>query len=632
MKEHFQDYGVRRWAGDDLIELQGEPLEAIQRLVEPYAPCILQGCGLNREENRIEPGLVALWKMGPDKVRECVKIARFGGCPAHTLPVYLTLECRPEERVYMDGGSKVIAYQYTARETTVRGEAEDNCPLTITAEGGPRLVDAMGITRKLDREGGDASLTKVVFGEENAEELKSGNTLAKLFGSIRQWLCNIKTKLDDLKPGLDGFGIFRINRTLTATAYQELSLLDFFPEAVLAGRTLQVGDFAIETSVYSYMYKITAVTDTTFNCERVCSLRGATGATGATGASGAEGLGIWRSAISATPSTTVLPLESISIPEGRSVKVGDLIIANSTYSYLYRVIAVSSTAATITYLTSLRGATGAAGSNATVTVDTALSDTSSNPVQNKVVSSAIRGLNDFSIKGASRILPSVSSSGLTISWNDFIFDNDFGNNPVNTLIITSASQYYYRIKISNPQEGLIEFTVINMSDTVTSVEIFSPYKTDKAVVFADCKINGKNLNGVYHAFKVYIGITNNKESVFVVPLINANIKYLYPDTGPEDSSNQEVVAAGTFSNSSNTPTLTSGSVSVSRASTGNYQFYLSDPNCVILVTPFSSAVVGHTVYKSSKSGLYYYLKLFSSISGTSTTLVDADFYFMILKK
>ena len=191
MKEHFQDYGVRRWAGDDLIELQGEPLEAIQRLVEPYAPCILQGCGLNREENRIEPGLVALWKMGPDKVRECVKIARFGGCPAHTLPVYLTLECRPEERVYMDGGSKVIAYQYTARETTVRGEAEDNCPLTITAEGGPRLVDAMGITRKLDREGGDAANVKVAsFVEDTAEEpgnLEAGSTLKELFGKIRRW-------------------------------------------------------------------------------------------------------------------------------------------------------------------------------------------------------------------------------------------------------------------------------------------------------------------------------------------------------------------------------------------------------------------------------------------------------------
>ena len=30
MKEHVQDYGVRKWAGDDLIELQSEPLSALQ--------------------------------------------------------------------------------------------------------------------------------------------------------------------------------------------------------------------------------------------------------------------------------------------------------------------------------------------------------------------------------------------------------------------------------------------------------------------------------------------------------------------------------------------------------------------------------------------------------------------------
>lgn len=63
MKEHFQDYGVRRWAGDDLIELQSEPLEAIQRLVEPYAPCIIQGCDLEEEGGRGGSGR-AWWRCG----------------------------------------------------------------------------------------------------------------------------------------------------------------------------------------------------------------------------------------------------------------------------------------------------------------------------------------------------------------------------------------------------------------------------------------------------------------------------------------------------------------------------------------------------------------------------------------
>ena len=62
MKEHVQEYGVRRWAGDDLVELQSEPLEAIQKLVEPYAPCIIQGCEVNATEKRIGSGMVALWE------------------------------------------------------------------------------------------------------------------------------------------------------------------------------------------------------------------------------------------------------------------------------------------------------------------------------------------------------------------------------------------------------------------------------------------------------------------------------------------------------------------------------------------------------------------------------------------
>lgn len=63
MKEHFQDHGVRKWAGNDLIELQSEPLAALQTLVEPYAPCILQGCRVKENGDgtiTVEPGLVAL--------------------------------------------------------------------------------------------------------------------------------------------------------------------------------------------------------------------------------------------------------------------------------------------------------------------------------------------------------------------------------------------------------------------------------------------------------------------------------------------------------------------------------------------------------------------------------------------
>ncbi|MCC8170146.1 MAG: hypothetical protein LIO59_07310 [Oscillospiraceae bacterium] len=70
-----------------------------------------------------------------------------------------------------------------------------------------------------------------------------------------------------------------------------------------------------------------------------------------------------------------------------SAKVGDYYL-NTTYGYVYRcTTAGEGTAAKWTYQGSIRGATGATGSYATV--DSALSSTSTNPVQNKAVYSAL---------------------------------------------------------------------------------------------------------------------------------------------------------------------------------------------------------------------------------------------------
>lgn len=201
MKEHFQDYGIRKWAGNDLIELQSEPMEALQKLVEPYAPCILQGCKTTGNEDgsiTVEAGLVAL--QGKDyKGEDCVKIARFVGIANEKPPIYLTLECEPEKRVYGDSQSKAIAYNYKAVATTQEPEVSY---LEINAKENKRLVDTLGITQKLDREGGDASQTKVAFNNEGTtEDLKSGNTLSKLFGGIKKWLGDIKNKLDGIEKG-----------------------------------------------------------------------------------------------------------------------------------------------------------------------------------------------------------------------------------------------------------------------------------------------------------------------------------------------------------------------------------------------------------------------------------------------
>ena len=43
MKEHVQKTGIRQWAGEDFIDLQSEPLKAIEGFLKEYGSCIIQG-------------------------------------------------------------------------------------------------------------------------------------------------------------------------------------------------------------------------------------------------------------------------------------------------------------------------------------------------------------------------------------------------------------------------------------------------------------------------------------------------------------------------------------------------------------------------------------------------------------
>lgn len=97
------------------------------------------------------------------------------------------------------------------------------------------------------------------------------------------------------------------------------------------------------------------------NLSPVLGASGATGSTGVAGPqgpTGAEGLSIFKSSEYTYTSSTSMKISSITVPEGRSIKVGDLIIGNPAYSYLYRVTAVSDASITVEYLNSIKGSIG----------------------------------------------------------------------------------------------------------------------------------------------------------------------------------------------------------------------------------------------------------------------------------
>ena len=142
MKRHIQQPGVRQWAGDDLVELQAEPMKAIDGFFAEYGPCIIQGCQVADNEDGtydISSGLLALAGIDANGI-DTFKVVPFSGIVSVPLPVYFTLAYSTVERSYLDGQVKPIAYNYRAEVATVRPAGEY---LELSEDCIPRFVDVI---------------------------------------------------------------------------------------------------------------------------------------------------------------------------------------------------------------------------------------------------------------------------------------------------------------------------------------------------------------------------------------------------------------------------------------------------------------------------------------------------------
>jgi hypothetical protein len=103
MKRQIQKVGVRKWFGDDFINLQDELYTALEALLSPYGNYIISGCEVDNYS--VLPGIV------------CIdgKIARFEGTPTPGLPCYLSLEITEiDNRLYQNGSSLPTREYYKA--------------------------------------------------------------------------------------------------------------------------------------------------------------------------------------------------------------------------------------------------------------------------------------------------------------------------------------------------------------------------------------------------------------------------------------------------------------------------------------------------------------------------------------
>lgn len=142
MKRHIQKPGVRQWSGEDLIELQAQPLKAIDGFFSAYGPCIIQGCQVTDNGNgtyNISSGLLAL--SGTDVGgNNTFKVVPFSGVSNVLLPIYFTLSHSVDERSYLDGKVKPIAYRYYATISTLKPSSNF---LALSTDNIMRFVDVI---------------------------------------------------------------------------------------------------------------------------------------------------------------------------------------------------------------------------------------------------------------------------------------------------------------------------------------------------------------------------------------------------------------------------------------------------------------------------------------------------------
>ena len=144
MKRQVQQAGVRKYFGDDLVGLQAEPFAAIDAFFAEHGPCIIQGCEVTSNSAGgydVAAGMVALAAEDTAEVRR-VMVMPCAGAAAVSMPLYLTAQRQAISRVYGDGKSKPIAYDYKAVASAVKPSG-DTSYLEITAAGGLRFVDVM---------------------------------------------------------------------------------------------------------------------------------------------------------------------------------------------------------------------------------------------------------------------------------------------------------------------------------------------------------------------------------------------------------------------------------------------------------------------------------------------------------
>lgn len=189
MKRHVQYPGVRKWSGNDLLELQSEGLRVADDFFAQYGNCVICGCAVS--DAGIASGLVSIDGM----------VLPLAATDVEVFPVYLVKDEEHIQREYADDKVRDIAVRYFAK--AVQAKPTDAGYIEITAEGTATFFDKLqavwltDILKQLEAlKKADKTLSDAILLLKEADT-KAANRIGVLEEKMPSFLDHIPTVDDD---------------------------------------------------------------------------------------------------------------------------------------------------------------------------------------------------------------------------------------------------------------------------------------------------------------------------------------------------------------------------------------------------------------------------------------------------
>lgn len=171
MREQILETGVKRWHGTDFVDLQSEPLTAIQKMLEPFGNCIINGVTFTNNPWTMQECYIGCMHADGYKIVKVPQIVFGNNQPP---PFYLYVVKTVENKLYDNGQTKASVNVYTGAYTLTQ-PATGFFVKVNGLSGGIRFKDLMTPAIDAWHYVGTANQPQFVNGFANGSIISSAN-------------------------------------------------------------------------------------------------------------------------------------------------------------------------------------------------------------------------------------------------------------------------------------------------------------------------------------------------------------------------------------------------------------------------------------------------------------------------